>query len=803
MIRQRLLESLLRRPVWVLGAILLITLAAANGIRYMQVDVDVTRVLPDDLPAKALYDRIGTLFPSKEMIVIGIEEKDLFTPENLARLDRLTQRLEKLPKVDAVLSPTSARILRAVPGGIETKPAAEFLPTTLKQARALHALLYDQPALVDTLLARKGGAVAILVFVKAGVREAEAAREVMELAADPARNEGYTLHASGRPLSVYWSKKVMARDMGVMTTAALALIMLFLFAAFRTARGVLLPLCVVTGAVVWTFGLMGYAGVPFTHSIEVLPILLLAIGVADSVHILKRYEQEVRTAPDARMAVRATLADLARPVILTSLTTMAGFAALDTSGIVSIQALGWLAAFGVFAALVLSLTFLPAALVLLPLPRRATTVIPARIGAQLRGGRLERGAEHYARLLIRRPAWIAAALGLPMILGAVAAVWVQVEFSTLANYRPDHPFRVASDTVNRHFASSTGLIIVVDGGAPDAIKEPALLKKIEALENWLRAQPHVGAVQSIAGHVKQTHRALHGGDASAYRLPAEMEEEQGAIVEQVNGREVERAVRFQAPGRDLTSQYLALYELGGRPDELANLVTPDYAMARVNVFIDSDRASVVGRLGDGVRRLLAELGLRAELTGMAELLRAVNETVVYGQAWSIATSLLLVFAVTALMFRSAVLAAFCTLPLFFSLLMNFGFMGLTGIPLSVETMATSAIAVGVGVDYAIHVVHRFQRERRSGLDYAAAVIQTLRGSGVVVLLNALVVAGGFFVLLLSAFKTVEYLGLLIGLTMVSSAFAALTLLPAIFLLLRPRAFAVAAPAKIDAERVHE
>jgi predicted RND superfamily exporter protein len=183
---------------------------------------------------------------------------------------------------------------------------------------------------------------------------------------------------------------------------------------------------------------------------------------------------------------------------------------------------------------------------------------------------------------------------------------------------------------------------------------------------------------------------------------------------------------------------------------------------------------------------------------MAELIRAVNDMVVRGQAWSILTSLLLVFLVTALIFRSPVLGLFSTLPLFFSLFLNFGTMGLTHMALNVMTMATSSVAVGVGIDYAIHFVHRYQLERRRGASYEEAAHATLRSSGVAIAVNAATVALGFAALGLSAFKGVAHMGILISLTMVTSAFAALTILPVLFILLRPRAFAGPAAPKGDA-----
>lgn len=781
-----LTDLVLRRP-W---AFVLATVVSAAffgyGMRYLSADTDVTRDLPQHIPAKALYDRIDELFPSKEVVIVGLEGDDLFTADGFAKMDRLTRAMEAMKGVQSVMSPTNARLISAVDGGMEVRPAADPLPKTAEEAKAVEARLYDQPMFVGSLLAQDRKAVATLVFIKAAAREADVAEQLVALAGDPARNEGLTLHVTGRAAATYWAKILMGRDMGMLSSAALLVVMILLVVTFRSFRGVLLPVGVVTVSVVWTLGLMGYLGVPISHSTEVLPILLVAIGVADGIHILKGYYARARGSDDRVAVVRETMRDLNRPVILTSVTTMVGFVALATSGIESIGLLGYFTAFGVLAALGFSLTFIPAALVLLKLPKKKAAASSEGAG---RFVLLERMAAGYAAFLVRRRVAVGVGILGVIALAIVGAFRVPVEFSNIDNFRKDHPFRVDTEAVNRHFASSTSLSVVVEG-EPGAMKDPAVLAKMDALEQWLRGRPHVGSVQSLVGFVKQMNRVMHDDRPEAYRLPGETETETGTEWVEEDGEEVERPVTFQVKGQDLVAQYLALYEMSGKPDDFANLVTYDYGTGRMSVFLDSDRASVLTEMHDGIRGFIAEHfgGLKAELTGMAELMRAVNEMVVRGQAWSIATSLLLVLVVTALMFRSLSLGAFATLPLFFSLFLNFGVMGLTGIALNVMTMATSSVAVGVGIDYAIHFVHRYQSDRLAGLDYGEAALSTMRSSGVAILLNAVTVALGFAALGFSEFSGVRHMGLLIALTMLTSAFAALTILPVLFVLARPKAF---------------
>ncbi len=787
-------EKVLKDPRrWILSLVVL-TLVLGYGMRFLTADTDVTNDLPRRIEAKRLYDQIEEMFPAKEMVIVGIEDPGLFTVDGVARLVRLTHRFESLDVIQSVMGPTNARIIEAADDGIVVREAADPLPMTRADVEAFEQDLLDQPMLRGAIVSDDGKAVAMLLFIRAGVREADAAEQVIAIADDGEANEGFTIHVAGRAAATYWSKIMMGRDMGMLSGAALAIVILLLLVSFRSARGVLLPLTVVVSSVVWTLGLMGYLGHPITHSTEVLPILLIAIGVADGIHILKGYYARARRGGTARDIVFDTMADLNRPVILTSITTACGFLALNTSGIESIMTLGFFTAFGVIVAMVFSLVLIPAALALLEPPATSSGAAENRRG---RFAAVELVAERYGAFLVRRKGAVAGGVGVVIVLAIIGATMVPVEMSTISNFPSDHPLRKATDMINRHFGGTTSLVVVVEGGEPDAIKDPAVLEKMDKLEEYLRATPHVGSVQSITGFIKQLHRVMHGDTDSAYRLPHELEEEKGFDYVEVDGKEVAKEVTFTVPGKELVAQYLALYEMSGKPDDFANLVTYDYSTAKMNVLIDSDRASVLNALVADVRAFIADNfgDVKAELTGMAELLRAVNQMVIRGQGWSILSSLILVWIVTSLMFRSSILGVFSTLPLFFSLFLNFGVMGMGGIALNVMTMATSSVAVGVGIDYAIHFVHRYQHERLSGLDFETAVPATMRASGVAIMLNAVTVAAGFAALTFSEFHGVAEMGFLIALTMLTSAFAALTILPVVFVMFRPAAFTRAARAR--------
>ena len=776
----RFTRMVLSRPKTVIVALLAATAAMASGLCKLTIDTDVTRDLPSKIPAKRLYDRIREIFPSREMVIVGITGTDVFTADGIRRLEKLRRQLEQLHGTDGVLCPTNARLIYLdAQGSLQIRPAADPLPSSDAEAQRLARRLLAQPAYRGVLVHPSKKAVLCMVMVKAATRESDVAGRVIELADDSGRNQGFEIHVTGRAAATYWARVLMGRDMGMLTGIALVVMIVLLAGLFRSWRGVVLPLGVVSAAVLWSLGLMGHTGIALSHSTEVLPILLIAIGVADSIHILKAFYSQAREGGPAAEVVARAMTQLNRPVVLTSVTTSAGFLALNTSGIESIMTLGLLTAFGVMVALLFSVAFLPASLSLLQVPQARKDKGRGRFVV------LERVAESYARLLCGHRAKV-----LALVLATVAAAgWgatrVPVEMSNLDNFPAGHRFRLDTEAVNRYFPALSTMMVVVEGGGPDAIKNPAVLRSMDRLEQFLRRRPHVGAVQSITSLLKQMHRVLHGDDPEQYRLPREIEHEQQPVT---SDEASARVRKFEVPGRQLVAQYLQLLELSGKPQELSHLVTYDYSTARINVMVDTDRSSLLDPLSNDVRDFISREmgGVRAELTGMSELIRAVNRMVISGQSWSILTSLVLVWLVTAMLFSSAVLGVFATLPLFFSLFLNFGVMGIGGMALNVMTMATSSVAVGVGIDYAIHFIHRFQMERAALYGWREAVVRSMRTSGVAVALNALVVAAGFGVLVASSFGGVAQMGFLIALTMLTSAFGALTVLPVLFLYLRPR-----------------
>ena len=776
----------IEHPWLTLGVLLLLTAGAGAGLRNIESDPDVLRDLPQNMPAKQLYDRIGEMFPSKEMLFIGIESDDLWTPDGLQQVDLLTRKLEEVPVVQQVISPTNATVVVGTGQGLEIRDAADPFPTTDAEASGLRDFLVAQESTAGTVISLDGRVAAIMVFLQAklATTESKAAGQVAE--AVDAHKGDLTVYPAGRPMVTYYSSKQIGKETGMLTSAALLLMVLLLGLLFFNGRGICLPIGVVLASTLWTMGGMGWLGIAMTHSLEALPIMLIAIGVADGVHIVQAYMARARQTVDRKEAARMTMDDLRRPVVMTSITTAVGFLALNTSGARSIMLLGLLTSFGVMVALLFSLSFVPAVLALLPVPKRAH-----KPGIRERGFLLQRLMVGWGAFLMRRKRAVTAAILAFVGLCIAGATQVEVETSVLENFSEDDPIRVSSAFFNEHFAGVTSLQVVFEGGEPDALKDPAFLARIEQLERHARTLDGVGGSTSILPMLRSMNMVLHAGDPAYDRLPAATESETGFRYElDGDGNEVAVPVTFEVDGRALVADYFSQLEMGGKPGDLANFVTDDYSDAKVTLFLTSDSKKdmdrIVGQLDSYMdEHLTGEV--QVEMTGMAMLMLAVNDLITRGQGLSIVVSLALVLLVTSIMFRSPVLGLCNVVPLFGALFFNFGVMGLLGLDLNLMTMGVSSMAIGVGVDFAIHFVHRYRVAFAEAGETAGALRRTMSEAGVAILMNMVAVAGGFLTLLLASFKGVMAMGLLISLIMAFSAVGALTILPLILTGLRPRA----------------
>ncbi len=775
-----LTKLVLKRPVIFIISVFVITLFFIFQMKNLRMDPDIASSLPKKIPAKHLYDRMTEIFPSKEFIFIGIQGENLFSPNHLEEVWTLSKSLEDNPDIYKVMSPTNVSLIRGTEDGMMVEDILNGPPKTDKEIRTFKNRLFHSDLALGNLVARDSSMFGIMLLLKNSTDAGDFVDQIIPKVEDFDKGTDLSLILAGKPVVSHYVGLGMQRDMSTFFMGGLGVIFILLLIIFRNIRGIMIPLSVVILSVIWTMGMMAILGVPMSHSTEILPILIMAIAVADSIHIVTHYYANALMEKDRKKLTAMTMADMNSPVIMTSLTTMAGFLALGTVGVESIITLGVFTATGVLFALILSLTFVPAWLSVLAIPKRMLK---------------QDGNPFFARLMMGWGRWlnghksILAPFSIVIIL---LSVWgfsrLEHSFSSIGNFPEDHPIRVAQQMVNDHFAGTTSFQIMVEGKEPDQIKDPQILRDMAGLKTLALQQPHVGDVQSLADFVKRINKVLHQDNETYDVIPAEKEVVDYTDLVEKDGKWVEETVRDTVQGKDLVAQYLNLYEMSGKPDEMANLVDYGYQHAKISVLINTDDQAKLRSIDQTLEDYLHShfKGANVAVTGMAKLVLVVDALIVSGQVYSILASLFLVWLLTTFMFKSPVVGLFNTIPLLFAMLVNFTIMGLTGINVNLETMMISSIAIGVGVDYAIHFIYRYRLKLSQSGGYDTALVDTMQDSGVAIAFNSFVVAAGFAIIALSQFVAIMQMGVLITLTMITSAFGALTVVPLVFINFRPK-----------------
>lgn len=658
--------------------------------------------------------------------------------------------------------------------------------------------------------------------------------------------EGSTVYISGSKAVSTLLQGILGRDLGVLFVFVILIIMVVLYLSFRTLRGVLLPLANVILAVIWVLGLMGWIGVPLSQATFILPIILIAVGTAYTIHVINRNYEDLSHISDKREALVSTLTHVSVPVLLAGWTTVIGFGSFLLSTLSALQAFGGLAALGVFFGMVLSLTFSVSLLSVLGTPKLKTvsghsdSFYTKALGAT-------------GRFVVAQP-WTVVGISLGLvILAAVGIPRVKFEQNSLTSFDPSTEIRQSSEYLNDNFTGITVLNVIVKTPEEGAILEPKVLKAMDGLQAYLEtlrvagdkilepgdagyegAKAIVGGSQSITTFLKGINKAFNADNPAFDRIPdeenpvavtaevytwnpatqilTERDSETGEVLgiytpgdeltldtgagtalltAGSDPRKIDLATGKALdliPGRTYTGQLVFQYESAGKPETIESFIDNPRQTARINVFLKTASSGLIFQIQEKTQKYIRSSfpeGVKADLTGLSQLTLTILKFLVETQLSSVLSSLLIILVGISLLSRSLVEGLFSIVPLTLAIGLNTGIMGWFGIPIDISTSTIAAIAIGIGIDYTLHFLERFKVMSRS-LSLENAVVETLKTTGVGIFFNALAVAAGFAALLASQLMGNKYLGLLMMLIMVTSSVGAVTVLPALLLITKPK-----------------
>src|SRR6266705_3266505 len=630
---------LTRHPLAVVVANLAVTAVLGLYAVHIRIENSLESMLPAGDPKVAYYNATWALFGSDDVGVIGVRADDVFAPSTLEKIARVTDALAKVPGVESVLSITNVVDPFANVGF--TPRLLPRIPPTPDEVEAVKRRLAAIPLLGKNLIADDFRGAAITAFFKnltdAQYLDLGVDRRIMETLAAEDGPEAlvYTGAAHVKQAAV----DLMRRDIARFTPIALALILLVLWFSFGTLRGIFLPVLAVAMALVWTLGVIVLTGKALTFGTSVLPPLLLVVGSSYAIHVMARYYEQVGArAPPDELVVRA-FARVWLPLVISALTTVIGFGSLMVNRITAIWDLGLFAVVGVVCLTVTCLTFLPAALQLMP--SRLRSARSGKISPTLAENLRRLGERVYTKR--RQILWAGAALSLVALAGARR---IRVDADFLYYFTPGSEVRRANEMINREIIGSNPFYIVVEGGAPGVIRRWEVLKLIKDLQEFLGTLPGVTSSISIVDFLE----ALEAG-VNAHSDDELVVDEQGNIVP------TEQPKPFWEDPKSLPPLLDQLKVFEG----IKIAVTPDFRTASILVRTNLSGSRRVEETLDRIRLYVAEhfpAEIPVNLTGTLVLLTGTASDIVAGQIKSLTLALGIIFLVMTAMFLSAKIGFF-------------------------------------------------------------------------------------------------------------------------------------------------
>ena len=637
------------------------------------------------------------------------------------------------------------------------RPLMDHVPQSPLRLAELRERLYANPLYVNSIISPDGKAAFVLADFRLGERQ-RGYRSLLEQVQNllpPNDPNGLRFYLGGLASNLAWLE-IYSQRMQYLFLVVIAIVMGVSYLSFGTLQGMLVPMLTAFTSVIWTLGIMGWLSIPMDTYNVATPILVMTVAHGHSVQILKRYYEEYRVSHDTKLAVIEALARVGPVMVTAGGIAIVSFLTLLTFPVRTIQVFGEMASLGIVSAMILEMTLIPAVRMVLPPPKHQETERERRgVGFNV----ILRSINHGIKQQSGGPILLLT-LVLVLVLG-IGVTFLRIDNSLKGNFSASSQVRQDDTFLNEHSGGTNTLYLLFKGDHPDTLKEPAVLQAMDDIQNYLRVTfDRVGKTQSIADLLKQINKAMHGDAEEYYRLPE---------------------------SQDLIAQYLLLYSFSGDPSDFDVYVDNDYRSAVLWVFLKIDSTAYIETVIHSVEGLSARLlppYVKLKIGGSVAETVALNDVMVRGKLLNVGIIAVSIFALSALVFRSALAAVFVLVPLVLTVLANFGVMGLLGIRLDVATAAISALAVGVGADYAIYLIWRLQEELK-GSDWDAAIERTLNSAGKAIISVGLAVGAGYAVLMFSGFNAHMRLGALVALSMAVSSIAAVCVLPTLLYIMRP------------------
>lgn len=729
---------------------LVIVASMGWGLNALQLKSDYREFFSEDDPNRASFDRLQNTYAQSDAVFFVIAPKNgaVFDNQTLMLVEQLTEEAWQLPYSLRVDSLSNFQHTTADDEGLTVEnlyqDAAKLTSAKLQQIRAI---AINEKMLNGRLITKESnvtGVAATINFPGLSNDEFGETAQAARVIADKYRKAypEIDIYLSGMVMGNNASTEVIKDDAAFLIPLMGLIIIATLMLLLKSISATLATLVVLICSLVSAMGLMGWSGLAVTGPSSAAPVIIVTIAVADCVHILVSFFFLSREGKAKRDAIIESLRINIGPIFLTSLTTAIGFLSMNFSDAPPFRVLGNISALGVVIAFILSITLLPALLMLLPIKTQAKEDKPSPLLDKL------------ATLLIRYPARFFSAFTAVSLLVLCAIPNNEINDQFTKFFSPNLEFRQAVDFSNEHLVGVSSLEYALVSPDDAGINSPSFLSAVDDLTHWLLQQSEVKQVTSLSDTMKRLNRDMHGSDPTWYKLPE---------------------------NEALAAQYLLLYEMSlpfGL--DMTNQIDFDKQQTRIMMSLEELTTNEILALETRISQWLDLHYPAIEIYSSSGALMFAHMSVDNSYSSLIATgiALLLISFILTFALKSLKMGLISLAVNILPAMLCFGLWGIFVGQVGLAVGCAVGMTLGIVVDNTVHFLSKYLRARRTNkFDTQAAIRYAFSHVGKALLVCNAVLIAGFIVLAQSDFILNKDMGLFTATTFCMALLVDFILLP--------------------------
>ena len=731
--------------------IILVTIVSGAGMAHLKVDTGIDSLIPASDPSRLVYQKVMGEFGTDNKTIIYIRDADLWTPEKLAEIEKLHLAIEKIEGVNRVDSLFTLHTVKGEGNKISSRPLLIAPPKTKQEALDAKNSALANPLYQGNYFSGDGEVTALIVSALDSEDSNDFSRKIhlaLERRIQNHRAAFEYIAQVGPPRINAELKHSLYEDfilLGPLSVAVLVVSILFFMRSWLSA---VVPLATSLLTIIWTFGFMGWLGVPLNILSAMIPSLIIVIGSTEDTHMMSAFLRGLEEKPGAgsrKEAVKYMAKHIGLPMMLTVLTTTLGFASNLFSDIGLIQHFSFAATFAMLANGFITILVMPLMLSIFG-PDRGTFLekdfkrnsIPDLI----------MGVFRYTQ--VRFPMLILIFTGGLCAFFIYQASKLYVTNDPLSYFPSDRPLIQDAKRIHEDLAGIKIFFISLESKKGKAFQEPKNIKKLAEIQSFLAQQGVYDRSISLADHLLFLNKEFRG-DSSISSLPKT---------------------------RQLVAQYLMFLHRS----DLDNYVSHDYRRANIVVRHNITDSHTLNQYIEELQEVIGQIAgpdMKHFIVGENLMVNKAAESLMIAQVKALALLMALIFLIMSIMFTSFKGGLIALIPAVIPIALMFGVMGYLDIPLNPGTAMVAVIAIGIAIDGTIHLLARYNELCRRTSDYEDAVTSSVNDEATPLIVSSIALAFGFGILIFSNFTIVAQFGALAAATMLFSIFANLLITPII------------------------